>query len=116
MNQILQNHEAEHRHQKIDGHSIVATKKKRSTFAKRAGKEHTCISTSPASTDSSQPASYTEFASQLEVACGEGDVDSKNIKSSIHPPLNTYDDTQALANLLLHTSIDPASIEQGTIK
>ena len=71
MNKMLQIHKAEHMLQQIEGHSIVASKKKRKTYAKYANTDALNLDT--------PIGSYSEFSQLLQKACTEGDTDSQKL-------------------------------------
>ena len=81
MNSTSQIHTAEHNLKQIDGHSIVASKKKRQTSARH--------STSDTPSDEhlhyTFPSTYDAFCEQLSEACQEGDGDSKTAISQLAP-------------------------------
>ena len=79
MNQTNQIHTAEHNLKQIDGHTIVASKKKRKTCAKSS-------TDSPSSEPYTLPQTFEQFCKQLETAC-EGDRDSKSAISELTPEI-----------------------------
>ena len=85
MNTAQQIQNSEHFLSTIEGHSIVAAKKKRKTFATQS-KETTGESTSE---QYALPSSYIEFLIELQEACIKGDSDSKNVIQQLAPQMAT---------------------------
>ena len=79
MNSTSQIHIAEHNLKQIDGHSIVASKKKRQTSAKYS------TSDTPTDVQYTFPSTYEAFCKQLNESCKEGDNDSKAVISELAP-------------------------------
>ena len=79
MNSTAQIHTAEHNLKQIDGHSIVASKKKRQTSAK-----HSTTDT-PTDVQYTFPSTYEAFCKQLDESCKHGDDDSKAVISELAP-------------------------------
>ena len=72
-------HTAEHNLKQIDGHSIVASKKKRQMSARHS------TSDTPSDEQYTFPSTYEAFCKQLSDACKEGDEDSKAAISQLAP-------------------------------
>ena len=82
MNKAEQIHRAEHALKKIDGCPIVASKKKRRTFALRSNENDS--ETAMAYTF---PETFVLFIKSLEDACGKGDSDSKELIEKLAPQM-----------------------------
>ena len=80
MNQTNQIHTAEHNLKQIEGHTVVASKKKRKTCAKSS-------EDSPSSETYILPQTFKQFCKELEDACKEGDKDSKKTISKLAPDI-----------------------------
>ena len=84
MNAAQQIKQAEHSLSHIKGNTIVASKKKRKTFANTSNEgsdQHT--------TSYCLPETYEEFVTELENACNEGDEDSKKAVERLAPHMAT---------------------------
>lgn len=83
MNTAQQIQRSEHFLSTIEGNSIVATKKKRKTFAARSNE-------SPSQSNSMEyalPSTYKAFMTELQEACKNGDTDSKNAIQQLAPQM-----------------------------
>ena len=81
MNSISQIHTAEHNLKQIDGHSIVASRKKRQTSAKHS------IGDTQSEEEYAFPSTYEAFSKQLTDSCKDGDEDSKVAISELAPQM-----------------------------
>ena len=82
MNKASQIHRAEYQLKQIDGHTIVASKHKRKTFAR-----HSSDTTSSTLTEYSKPKNYSEFVKELTNTCVLGDKDSKEAIMRLAPEM-----------------------------
>ena len=85
MNTAQQIHRSQHFLHTIEGNSVVATKKKRKTFAAKSN-ESTSESNSEEYVLSS---TYKEFMTKLQEACEKGDMDSKTAIKQLAPQMAT---------------------------
>ena len=81
MNKAQQIHRVEHSLKQIEGNTIVASKKKRKTFALKSN-EHNAESSEATYTF---PATYISFQKTIEDACEKGDGDSKKVIEKLAP-------------------------------
>ena len=65
----------------VDGHTIVASKKKRQTCAKSSNSD------SPSNEVYTLPKTFNQFCKELEDACSEGDEDSKKAIAELAPEI-----------------------------
>ena len=83
MTKATQIHRTEHQLRQIEGHTIVASKKKRRTNA-----HHSTDSPNEASYISYQkPSTYDQFITQLSAACDDGDKDAKQVIEELAPEM-----------------------------
>lgn len=83
MNKATQIHRAEHQLSQIEGHTIVASKKKRKTYARQSShnpREDTSVLYQ-------KPATFDEFVKQINKACDDGDKDAKDIIEELAPEM-----------------------------
>lgn len=83
MNSTSQIHTAEHNLKQIDGHSIVASRKKRQTSAKHS------ICDTQSEEEYTFPSTYEAFSEQLIDSCKKGDENSKLAISKLAPQMAT---------------------------
>ena len=81
MNTAQQIQRAEHHLSQIDGSTIVASKKKRKTFAARTSE----ASSQQSRSSYSLPQTYVAFLAELEEACQKGDANSKKVIETLAP-------------------------------
>jgi hypothetical protein len=84
MNKAVQISEAEHELQKIDGCTIVASKKKRKTCARDSGE-----TASASYTTYKKPNSYEDFLKEIQDACVKGEEDAKSVISKLAPDMES---------------------------
>ena len=82
MNAAQQIKRAEHSLSKSEGSTIVASKKKRKTFAARSGE-----ASKESETNYTLPATYKAFLEELEEACQQGDMDSMRAIEHLAPQM-----------------------------
>ena len=82
MNQMQQINKAEHDLKNIPGNTIIASKKKRKTFAKDSNESIAAVMTANhgEAVEGDYHLTYSDFKKQLQQACSDGDKDSQQEK------------------------------------
>ena len=84
MNAAQQIQRSEHSLKRIEGSTIMASKKKRRTFAAKSNESCT-----ESQSEYILPSSYDAFIAELEEACKLGDADSKTLVEELAPHMVT---------------------------